>query len=60
MGGAAVLVVEVVSMLPDVEGEEGLEMPGRAGHDAGDRVVCIGLLSDDKAAIGVCGEPDPA
>ena len=28
MGGAAVLVVQVVGVLPDVEGQEGLEAAG--------------------------------
>ena len=60
MCGAAVLVVEVVGVLPDVEGEEGAEMPGLAGHDAGDGVVGVGLLGDDEGAIGIGGEPDPA
>ena len=53
MGGAAVLVVEVVGVLPDVEGEEGLEA-FRYG------VAGIGLLGDDEGAVGLGGEPDPA
>ena len=53
MGGAAVLVVEVVGVFPDVEGKEGLEA-------LGDRVVRAGLLGDDEGAVEGCGEPDPA
>ena len=40
MGGAAGLVVEVVGVLPDVEGEQGFEA-------FGDGVVGTGLLGDD-------------
>ena len=48
-----VLPVEVVGVLPDVEGQQGLEalLDGVAG---------TGFLGDDKAAIGCGGEPDPA
>ena len=53
MGGAAVLVVEVVGVLPDVEGEEGLEAVGGG-------VVGAGVLADGKGAGGVGLEPDPA
>ena len=53
VGGAAVLVVEVVGVLPDVEGEEGLEAAGYG-------VAGIGLLGDDEGAVGIGGEPDPA
>ena len=48
MGGAAVLVVEVVGVLPDVEGEEGLE-----AFDY--RIGGVGFLSDDEAAVLVGG-----
>ncbi len=60
MRSTLVLVVQVVGVLPDVEGEEGAEMPGLAGHDAGDGVVGVGLLGDDEGAIGIGGEPEPA
>ena len=40
MGSTAVLVVEVVGVLPDVEGEQGFEA-------FGDGVVGTGLLGDD-------------
>ena len=40
MGGAAVLVVEIVGVLPDVEGEQGFEAFGDGG-------VGTGLLGDD-------------
>ena len=53
MGGAAVLVVKVVGMFPDVEGQEGLEA-------FGDRVAGIGFLSYHQSTVGVGGEPDPA
>ena len=51
--GTAVLVVEVVGVLPDVEGEEGAEA-------ADDGVRRPGLLRDDEGAVGGGGEPDPA
>ena len=53
MGRAAVLVVEVVGVLPDVEGKDGLEgfVDGVAG---------AGLLSDDEGAVCGGGKPDPA
>ena len=53
VGGAAVLVVEVVGVLPDVEGEE-------RGEAAGDGVVGAGLLGDVEGAVGCSGKPDPA
>lgn len=53
MGGAAVLVVQVVGVLPYVEGENGFEAMGY-------RIVCIGALEDGQFAILVGGEPHPA
>ena len=53
MGGAAVLVVEVVGVLPDVKGEERFEA-------LGDGVIGAGLLGDDQGAIFLRGEPYPA
>ena len=53
MGGAAVLVVEVVGVFPDVEGQEGLEAVGGG-------VVGAGVLADGKSAVGIGLEPDPA
>ena len=53
MGGAAVLVVKVVGVLPDVEGTEGLEA-------AADRVAGTGFLGNDEGTVGIGGEPDPA
>ncbi len=52
VGGAAVMVVQVVGVLPYVEGEEGLEAVGY-------RIVCIGALEDGQFAILVGGEPHP-
>ena len=51
--GAAVLVVEVVGVFPDVEGEEGAEA-------VGDGVVGAGVLADGQGAGGIGLEPDPA
>lgn len=53
MRGAAVLVIQIIGVLPDVEGEEGLEAlrHGIAG---------VGLLGDDEGAVLIGGEPDPA
>ena len=53
MRGAAVLVVEVVGVFPDVEGEEGAEA-------VGDGVIGAGVLADGQGAGGVGLEPDPA
>ncbi len=53
MGGAAVLVVQVVGVLPDVEGEEGLEAVGNG-------VVGAGVLGDAQLASGICLKPYPA
>ena len=53
LGGAAVLEVEVVGVLPDVEGEYGLEA-------FGDGVAGAGLLGDGESAVRRGGEPDPA
>ena len=51
--GAAVLVVEVVGVFPDVEGQEGLEPMGGG-------VVGAGVLADGQGAIGIGLEPHPA
>ena len=53
MGGAAVLVVEVVGVLPDVKGQDGPEA-------AGDGVAGAGLLGDMQGAVGGGGKPHPA
>ena len=53
LGGAAVLVVEVVGVFPDVEGEQGPQA-------AGDGVAGVGLLGDEQGAVFVGGEPDPS
>ena len=50
--GAAVLVVEVVGVFPDVEGEEGPEA-------VGDGVVGAGVLADGQGAGGIGLEPHP-
>ena len=51
--GAAVLVVEVVGVFPDVEGEEGAEA-------VGDGIVGAGVLADGQGAGDIGLEPDPA
>ena len=53
MGGAAVLVVKVVGVLPDVKGEDGLEA-------AGEGVAGAGFLGDGECAVGGAGKPYPA
>ena len=53
VGSAAVLVVEIVGVLPDVEGEQGFEA-FREG------VAGVGFLGDDQGAVFLCGEPHPA
>jgi hypothetical protein len=44
MVGTTVLIIHIVSVLPNVEGEQWAE-------SASDRVLCIWLLSDDEFAI---------
>ena len=53
MRRTSVLIVQVVGVLPDVEGEEGLEAVSYG-------VVGIGILRDGELAIGVGLEPHPA
>ena len=53
MGGALVLVVQVVGVLPDVESEDGLEAVGYG-------IIGVGVLSDGQLAHLVGLEPDPA
>ena len=53
MGSALVLVVEIVGVLPDVEGEEGLEA-------VGDGVVGVRVLGNGEFTRGIGLEPDPA
>ena len=53
MGGAAILVIQIVCVFPDVEGEEGVEA-------FGDGVVGAGFLGDDQSTVFLCGEPYPA
>ena len=53
MGGAAVLVVQVVGVLPDVEGEDGFEA-------VGDGVIRIGVLCDGQFALGIRLQSHPA
>ena len=50
---AAVLVVEVVGVFPDVEGQEGAEA-------VGDGVIGAGVPADGQGAGGIGLEPDPA
>ena len=62
--GAAVLVVEVVGVFPDVEGQEGAEAGVRPFDGLRDRtadgIAGTGLLGDDEGAVGSRGKPDPA
>ena len=51
--GAAVLPVKIVGVLPNIEGQQGSEVPR-------DWVVGPRLLGDDQTAIRSGGEPDPA
>ena len=53
MGGAAVLVVQVVGVLPDVEGEDGLQA-------SDDGVGGAGLLGDGERAVRRRRKPYPA
>ena len=53
MRSTAVLVVEVVGVLPDIKRQQRLET-------LGDWIVRAGLLSYDEGAVGGGGEPDPA
>ena len=53
MSSALVLVVKVVGVLPDVEGEDGAEA-------VGDGIVGVGVLGDGELAGGGGLEPNPA
>jgi len=53
VGGAAVLVVEVVSVLPDIEGEEGLEVVSHG-------VVGASVLGNGQLTGGIGLEPNPS
>ena len=53
MGCALVLVVQVVGVLPDVEGEDGLEA---VGH----RVIGVGILGNGQFSFLVGLQPYPA
>ena len=53
MVGTAVLVVEVIGVLPDIESQEG---PQAVNH----RVVGTGILADGKDSGIICLKPDPA
>ena len=53
VGCAPILVVEVVGVFPNVEGEEGSEA-------VGDRVIGAGVLADGQCAGRIRLEPDPA
>ena len=47
------MVVQIVSVFPDVEGEDGFEAVGY-------RVVGVGVLGDGQGTRSVGLEPDPA
>ncbi|SPE28485.1 putative Phosphomannomutase [Acidobacteriia bacterium SbA2] len=51
--GAAVVVFQIVGVLPDVVAEDGVEA-------LGDWVVLIGGAEDLHFAVGFAGEPDPS
>ena len=53
MGRPAVLIVKVVGVFPNVEGEEGAEA-------VGDGVIGAGVLADGQYAGRIRLEPDPA
>ena len=46
MVGTTVLIIHIVSVLPNVEGEQWAET-------ASDRVLCVWLLRDDEFAISI-------
>ena len=53
MVGTTVLIIHIVSVLPNVEGEQWAE-------SASDRVLCVWFLSDDEFAICVGRKPNPS
>ena len=53
MGSTLVLIVKVVGVLPDVEGQYRSEA-------VGDGVIGVGVLNDGEGALCVSLEPDPA
>ena len=46
MVGTAILIIHIVGMLPNVEGEQWSET-------ASDRVLCVQFLCDDEFAISI-------
>lgn len=53
MGGTTVLIIEIIGVLPNVEGQKGLQALGNG-------VGSAGFLRDDQGAISLSGEPYPA
>ena len=53
MVGTAVLVIKIIGVFPNVEGQQGLVA---AAHG----VAGVGLLGDDQLALWVGGEPYPS
>lgn len=60
MRSPAVLVIQIIGVLPNVESQQGLKIPGQAGNDASDGITSVRLLGNDECAIRLCGEPNPA
>ena len=54
--GSRILVVQVVSVLPDVDADDGYEV----GADVGDRVLVVGLTVGEHISALVVDEPAPA
>lgn len=53
MGSALVLVIQIIGVLPDVEGKEGAEAVGYG-------IIGVGVLGDAQLPCLVGLEPDPA
>ena len=53
MVGTAILIIEIVGMLPNIKGKEGAEA-------AGDGVAGARFLRDHQCAVRSGGQPDPA
>ena len=53
MVGTAILIIHIVGVLPNVEGEQWAE-------SVSDWVLCVLLLSDDEFTISIGGKPNPS
>lgn len=53
IGGSDIAVIDVVGVLPNIHGQNGLVV-------AGQRVSCIWCIEDNKLSVGILREPGPS